>query len=135
MMNWRYLDPRGGEAEIVAAFASSGQLAAFVVTKRSGRTGQIVDLVCDPAHPPAATALLDAATVKLRGDGCAQVICWLPPAHPLERSLEAAGFLDTGQKRTVMFETTWMTPGSEAVAVVNDPGSRLHVMMGDFDFV
>lgn len=135
LMNWRYLDPRGGAATVIAAYGSNGLLVAYLVFKQAGRTGQIVDVVSDPAHALGVIALVRLAAARLRELGCSHVICWLPPDHPAERALEAARFVDTAQERPVLFETTWMPPAPEAIAIVENPASRLHVMLGDFDFV
>lgn len=133
-LNWRYLDPRGGTAEVVGARTPTGALVGYVVLKRSAGIGQVVDLVFDPDAPDATTDLLAEAARRLRATHSDTVVCWLPIGHPAETSLAAAGF-DRGPDRVLQLQIEWLRIRTDLRALAVNVDTRLHVTMGDFDFV
>lgn len=134
LMNWRFRDPRGGRATALG-LEDGDRLLGYVVFKQHAAEGRIVDLVVRPEHPAVATALLEAASTRLRAEGARAVICWLPAGHPSEPALGAAGFLDTTRPQALMLDLTWMGAAEDAVRLVRDASCRPHITMGDFDFV
>ncbi|MDA0351905.1 MAG: GNAT family N-acetyltransferase [Chloroflexi bacterium] len=134
LMNWRYFDPRAGRASALAAFEGN-TLVGYTVYKRRASEGAILELVAHPRHRGAAGVLLRAACDRLRAAGASRVRCWLPPGHPSEAALPAVGFRDAGHPQQLIIDYGWMLGATEAVAVVRDPSSKLHITMGDLDFV
>lgn len=132
-LNWRY-DRRAGPTSILAAVAGA-DLAGYAVVKYSGGAATLVDLLVDPAHPDAAAPLLRRASAEARARGCRRVTAWLAPRHPLEAALAAAGYVDVRQPVAIEFDTP---PGSAARTDLDrfrDEALRMHITMGDFDFV
>jgi len=134
LLNWRYFDQRGGAADVIAAFEGD-RVVGYVALKSEGDIGRITELVVEPGAHAAATALLEDASTRLRAAGCREAIAWLPPDHPEEIALRASSFIDDGNLRDVDLDYTWMSSAPAAVAIIRDPRARLHITMGDFDFV
>lgn len=132
-LNWRY-DRRAGPTSIVAAVAGT-ELAGYAVVKYSDGAASLVDLLVDPAHPAAAEPLLRRASTDARARGCRRVTAWLAPGHPLEAALSAVGYIDVQQPVAIEFDTP---PGSAARTDLDrfrNEALRMHITMGDFDFV
>lgn len=132
-LNWRYIDGRAGDATVLAAIDGS-RVLGFAVFKISGRAANVLDLVVDPGHRTVGHALLTAGTERMRALGALSVTCWLPPGHADEAALRAASFLPVGTT-TLDFRRRDQAGPPVAVAVIEDPASRMHVTLGDFDFV
>lgn len=135
LMNWRYLDPRSGRARAMAVFDPAGQMVGYGVAKPDRRDAQLAELVVDPRHAAAGVQLLEAIAADARATGARTLTCWLPPRHPAERALRAAAFLDTGRVRDLTIDMTWMAGAPAAIDCIRDPHARLHITIGDFDFV
>ena len=130
-LNWRYRDPRAGDSTVLGTF-DGDRLTGYAVFKRAGDWANVLDLVTDPDYPDVGAALLNAGWEAMREAGSRGLSCWLAPKHRDEAALHAAGFFDDGRGTTVSM--TW-TSNSDAFAVVQQDGARLHISLGDFDFV
>jgi hypothetical protein len=131
-MNWRYIDRRSGDAKVLGALEDE-RLLGFAVVKRDADTGNILDLVVDPDRPEIARRLLVAGSERLRRQGANRAVCWLTERHLLEPELAAAGFTRTGVM-TLDMQRRDRSPAA-AMAVIEAPETRMHITMGDFDFV
>lgn len=133
-MNWRYLEPGAGVATVLAATARGerNHLLGTVVVKRAGDRGHVLDLVVDPAHPEVAAHLLEAGWSVLRAQGARVVSCWLPVGHQYESALHAARFLKSGRGAHVSLKRRREVDGFARLA---EPDARIHITLGDFDFV
>ncbi len=132
-LNWRY-DRRAGPSSRLAAVLGR-DLVGYAVVKYSRGTASLLDVLVDPAHPDAAAPLLRQASEDARALGCRRVTAWLPSVHPLGAALSAAGYVEVNQAVPIEFDTP---PGSTAQTDLDrfrDEGLRMHITMGDFDFV
>lgn len=132
-LNWRYRDPAGGPT-IALGVVERDRLLGYAVFKRDGTWCNVIDLLTRPEQPAVARRLLAAGAARLRADGCRGMTCWLPPGHRDEHALQEAGFADSGAQR-ITFGLREHLPHPETLPVIEDPASRAHVTMGDFDFV
>lgn len=132
-LNWRYRDPAGGETLVLSAVDRSEEhVLGFVVLKRTRDWANVVDLLIHPDHPEVASELLLAGLERLRAAGCRGVNCWLPPGHPNEAALRATRFLEMGRGTAVSF---WAIGDESSLEALKAPSPRLHITVGDFDFV
>ncbi len=133
-LNWRYADPRAGRANILGA-VEAGELLGYAVVRPAERSLNLADLLVHPGHPDAGIALLRSASELGRVEGATSIIAWLPPAHPYEELLSAAGFVPS---RTALANEYFQPRGHDQAAPLleafADPSLREHVTMGDFDF-
>ncbi|MDA0351908.1 MAG: hypothetical protein O3A10_06820 [Chloroflexi bacterium] len=130
-LNWRYIDPRSGGADVLGAFEGE-RLVGFAVFKRDGATGNVLDVVVAPARTAVGRQLLVAGSERLRRQGAEQVVCWLTEGHLLEAELAASGFARVGVMTLDLQHRDRVPAG--AVATLEASGTRMHVTMGDFDF-
>jgi len=131
-MNWRYIDRRSGDAVVLGA-VEDGRLLGFGVFKRDGAVGNVLDLMVDPGQPEVARQLVVAGSERLRRLGAKRAVCWLTEGHPLEPELARSGFAPVGTA-TLDLQRRDRSPAA-AMAVIEAPETRMHVTMGDFDFV
>jgi hypothetical protein len=129
-MNWRY-ERAGGEAA-VRALVKHDQILGYAISKRSDGWASVVDLVVDPGDDDTAAALLEDACELARAAGCDGVSCWLPAGHPQLRAARMAGFGDIGRPGVVQF---WAHSAPELLDSLRPASLRMHMTLGDFDFV
>ena len=131
-LNWRYTDPRAGLISCYVA-TEGDQLLGYAAFRRNHDRGSVLDLVTRPGTHGASATLLRRGTADLAAAGCRVVQCLLPPAHREETSLRAAGFRPAGVARALDFQRARHAAVPEVMDVAEDPASKLHVMLGDFD--
>lgn len=99
-LRWRLRRP--GEQYRTLGLYEQGTLRAFVVTgvvsTPTFRTGKLMDLVFDPAHPKAGAAVLREALRRLAADACEGVIAWCFEHSPNHAVLRRAGFVNVPAK-------------------------------------
>lgn len=132
-LNWRFCDPRGGRFEV--RLAEEGDLlVGYSVLKVEDGRGFIADLLALPDRLDVVGTLVDDAVSHFKGVDAAGVFCWLPKHHPYQRPLHRAGFLNTRRRLPYQYtEGHLVEPGS--LAFLQDPGARVHAMMGDRDVI
>ena len=139
-MNWRYADPRAGDF-IIRTARRNGRLVGWMVHKQEDREGSrflnIVDALADPGSPEAISVLLMDAISLAEETGIETILCCLPDGHPYARSLADVGFLSqvrfTGERPMSMIyqERTLSETGMGGLP----DGARVHIMLGDTDWV
>ena len=131
-LNWRLCDERAGRFIVRAVFDGGGMLG-YCVLKPSTGAATVADLLAVPGREDVARALVADAVDLARAEGADGVSVQLSEQHPYRRAFAAEGFLDTRQR----FEWTVnpLTIPTETLAFVRDPSARVHLMLGDSDFV
>lgn len=130
-LNWRYLDPAGGGSHVLTAL-DGGRATGYAVFKRSDDWANVLDLVTHPDDLSVGASLLESGWEAMRDDGCKGLSCWLPVGHPYEGTLRAAGF-DLAGRRAAVSVTSRDEPAK--LVPLRQGGARLHITLGDFDFV
>jgi hypothetical protein len=137
-LNWRYADPRAGRIVTLGAFDGS-QLVGYLAVRNHGRDARIrvasvLDVLSHPERPEAVTALVVEAGRRMSADGSSRLAVWCAPAHPYGTAFEAAGITHSGALVTVNFRTNQLGESPDALAILEDPASTMHVTLGDFDW-
>lgn len=130
-LNWRYADRRGGEFAIRLA-ESSGRLLGYSVLRKQRNTGYIADLLALPGRADVVESLLDDALTWFRSAGATSGRCWAPHGHPYGAALQRAGFLHRRRPRHITYR---MSAHAEEARVLQEPGSVVHLMIGDSDLI
>ena len=76
--------------------------------------------------------LADDAVRQARERGCRGIRCALVRHHPYRAALERAGFIDDGQGSRLQYKP-YRDAG--ALTFLNEPHARVHITLGDFDYV
>jgi len=134
-LNWRYCDPRGGTAVVLAAFEGD-QMVAFTVFKAAGDWSNVLDFAVLPDHPRAAALtreLLDAGCRRMEEAGARGARLALGMRHPAGRVVEAAGFLPAGS--SIEFSSGPQRRGSRAPLLdrLYAGEARSNLLLGDAD--
>lgn len=133
-LNWRFARPASGNPQLFALIEGDRMLA-YAVVKRAGAEGELQDYLSVPDRPEALALIIEAAARWLRDSGASGVTCWLPDGHSVEPMIRRAGFAPVGkQSMTVGTRTRGETP-PEALAILTDESTSIHVTMSDFDWV
>lgn len=131
-LNWRYVDRRAGDFTIKIA-KRDGKLLGFVVSKTSGETGYVADLLCLPGCEDVAACLAQDALADFRSRRVDSVEWWSTPSHPYRRALTALGFRE--KKRTLRFYFQPISLTDDECAPFSDPRSVMHLVAGDTDLI
>jgi hypothetical protein len=131
-LEWRYIDRRGGASTILAA-EDRGELVGWAVLKMQGARAYLADLLVVPGVEAAACALAVEARARAERAGAVQLSCWLPRRHPYRAALRRAGLLGWG--RPVPLAYRFESEGGVDDGRLRRPDQRLHLTLGDFDFV
>jgi hypothetical protein len=134
-LNWRYADPRSGNSLILGALRDQA-LVGYVVFRLSGDIAVLADILTHPAHD-VGPMLVATGVARMRALGSQQITAWLAPEHPDEPALKSAGFLNINRPVTVQLDEPPGRTGMTGIDIerFDDPGLRMHVTAGDFDFV
>ena len=132
-MDWRFLDPRGGNFTVRLA-ETDGQVLGHSVLKATGARGYIVDLLALPGREDVVRALLDDALRQLRARDVAAVHAWMVKNHPYMRELRRLGFVNSRHETGLTLRPQLM-PQSEIEFLWNDPHARVHFTHADSDLV
>lgn len=132
-LNWRHLDPRGGET-VTLTLRDADRCLGYVVFKPAGRAVNVVDLLAVPSGTGVVAALLSAGVDRFGAEGCSAFTSWLPRGHAYQAGFRRAGFIESGVQ-PFRFATQLLDRGpAEARRLLIDPASRFHVTMSDFDY-
>lgn len=104
-LNWRYVT-NPDSYDVSAAYRGEdleGILVTKYTTRRALMVGEIVDFVAPPAAFDVRRALLRAALVRFRRDGCALAQAWAIENSPLETDLRSVGVGHRRQKLAILF--------------------------------
>ncbi len=137
-LNWRYADPRSGRSQIFGVFEDdpdSARLAGYSVLRLSDDYASLADLLVEPGRENVAAALVRASVAHARELGCRRVVAWLPTLHPLAATLATEGFVDGGVGALMSFHQLRGSTAPVDLEWFRDPARRLHVTLGDHDFV
>jgi len=134
-LNWRYMEPPGGNYEAYA-LERQGEILGFSVlrlTTTGGRVrGRILELVAIEDDKAIAAPLLAHALGRFYEQRAAAVASWIFSEDPLWRVMRRSGFLSRRQKGRMLLVIP--TPDSQLVAddFIADP-SNWRISMGDSD--
>jgi len=131
-MNWRYCDPGAGRFTVRAA-EDQGKLLGFLVFKITEGEGCIAELLALPGRTDVVRFLIEDALWLLREAGVEQVTCWMISRHPYNGILRRYGFIDS--KRDPGFSCRTIDPDSTVVEFLDDPSARIHLTLGDSDWI
>jgi hypothetical protein len=129
-LQWRYCDARGGRFVVLAA-ELGGEVAGYLALKIADGLAYVLDLVAAPATE-AADALLAAAIDSSRRAGMDAIVCRLPTRHPTSELLSRHGFVDT--RSAMGYAVSSGRLPLSALRFLEEPGARLHLMLGDVDW-
>jgi len=130
-LNWRYHAHGAGLAYVLGAFEGDA-LVGYAAFKRTPDWSNVLDLVTHPQHQTAGVQLLEAGWSAMRESGARGISCWFAPGHRDEATLQAAGFLDDGEGTQMTFRRR---RDFDPFQILRRSGAKLHVTLGDFDFV
>ena len=131
-LNWRYCDPRAGGFTVRAA-TMDGRLDGYLVLKfRDGRA-HVVDVLARSGRLDVVERLIWDAVRVARQRSADAVACQLPVGHPYWKTVQRAGFFDTGGRWDFGGFALAMDPAP--LDIIEQPGTRIHVTRGDTDLV
>lgn len=131
-LNWRFCDQRGGNGFVLQTEENT-DVTGFIVARTSRGKGHIAYLLALPGRGDVIQPLIAACMTRLRDAGVAEAICTLPEHHPYRETLLALGF--THKRRRIPVTTRLRRTGDPERPFRHDPYARIHLMLGDFDFI
>jgi hypothetical protein len=131
-LEWRYCDRRAGPF-VVRTVDEDGAMLGYAVHRLGRPRGMLVDLLALPGREDVAEALARDAVTQLVESGCAEVICWLPHAHPYRAVLQRVGFLTLPRSKDIRWRPERLAPAE--LEFLDSPDARVHFMMGSTDLV
>lgn len=137
-LNWRYCDRGAGATLVLAAIEgdqADGRLLGYAVFKRADDRANMLDLVMEPGSVAVARALLSAGAARMRAAGAQALMGWFPEGHPAEPVLQAAGYVEAGWSSLAGFGPQKRGASGPAVEQLYAGTARIHVTLGDQDFV
>jgi hypothetical protein len=131
-LNWRYADPRAGG--FVIRIAEQGDtLLGYAVTRTSTQQSDLADLLVVPGRPDVAYALIQDSVQQARDAGSFAMRGFMMRSHPHYDLLRRAGFVPV--RSIVIPGYRARTMDKSELAFLDDPGARVHVMLGDSDHI
>ena len=128
-LNWRYGDPRAGQYEIRIA-ERNDRVGAYSVTRKSRRTGYIMDVLALPSDAVLARLMIEDAVQRLTAQAVDVIECWLPERHPYVESLRQLCFTCSD---TAGFQYRSIPENRDELRFLEDPQARVHLTRGDSD--
>ena len=132
LLRWRYGDARAGRF-VVKVAERDGRALGYVVLRVSHGRGYLADLLTVPDRPDVVRSLVGDALRTFREANVASVECLLPANHPYVDVLGALGF--RARRRRPHFSFIPMSLAEEQLALLGDPNTTTHLVLGDFDLV
>jgi len=127
-LNWRYMDERGGQHTVFAAYQDDEVLGYIALLDNEGR-GQILDLFTLPNRNDVALKLIQRG-VDFFGDAGSYVVeCRMAAGNRYESCLIRMGFLDTRRPSNFHYQNERLT--TREVETLEGKDSILHLMGGD----
>ena len=139
-LDWRFLDPRGGAFEVLAAERGDELMGYVALGLRDGRM-KIADLLTRPGHVDVARQLLDRSTERARSLGASALEYFNMEHHPYSGAVSEAGFVRLAQRSRNAAWRTALRIDSDTVRedwvreVTADPGSKIHLTLSDSELV
>lgn len=133
LLNWRYCDERGGRYLPLVAFEGEA-IAGYAVLKLTPDRAFLADLLALPGREDVVIVLLQKIVEVARREGAMAVAAWLPAVHPYTDVYKRMGFFDS-RYETGATVNDWGKAGSGALDFLRDPEARVHLAMGDSDWV
>lgn len=131
-LNWRYLDPRGGES-LVRAVLEGDEVAGYSVLRSQSDRVVIADMLAAPGRLDVVGALVGDAARIAEEEGAPTLSCALPAHHPYREALLEAAFHDVGDDARLQYRPHG--DRSEQLAFLgDDPEAAIHLTFGDFDY-
>jgi hypothetical protein len=131
-MNWRYCEPAAGQFTVRVA-EEEGKILGYLVSKISEGNGYIADLLALPGRLDVVRSLIEDALRLLREARAEQVRCWMIGRHPYSGLLRRHGFLD--RRRDIWCVHKAFEEGSTLLDFLGEPTARVHLMLGDSDWI
>lgn len=132
-LNWRYMDPRGGEF-VVKQAEERGKILGYIVIRvnrylKDYSIGYIVDLLTLPSRLDAADMLLKDALNVFEESKVNIITGLFVQHHPINKVLSMNGFLNSIEKINIFL-------GAEELNELNNSApNRIHFTLGDFDHI
>ena len=134
-LNWRYCDIRGGDYKVFLAKMDE-KIVGYLVSrvKTTDKTeGVIVDFLVDPDFKEAAYMLCATGMSYFFEHGVSSVLSWIIQGHWLGHVLDSFGFLNTRREVGVFLGRQDL--GEDKVTLFTAPSDRLHIHIGDHDWI
>jgi len=131
-MNWRYCDPAAGRFT-VRAVEERGRLLGILVFKITDGEGCIAELLALPGRTDVVRSLIEDALRLLGEAGVERVTCWMISRHPYNGILRRYGFINS--TRDPGFSCRTNDPDSTVLEFLDDPNARIHLTLGDSDWI
>lgn len=132
-LNWRYCDPRGGTFTPVLAELDD-KILGYVVLKMARGNGFIADLLALPSRRDVAADLVRHAIAMAKRHPAMSLTCWMPLHHPYTGLLRLHGFFDSGRNTGASF-ASGKAMRRENLSFLNEPSARVHITLGDSDWI
>lgn len=132
-LNWRYADPRAGQFSIRLA-ESEGEVLGYLVMRAGHATADIADLLVLPDRIDVAHALIQDVVDLSRGTGASAIRSWMIGGHPYAPLLSDLGFVRVRTSTKPVFHANPRTDAAE-LEFLTEPGTRVHLMLGDSDHI
>jgi hypothetical protein len=131
-LNWRFTPAQNGRTTILG-LVNGERVLAYVALRLAADRGDLMDWLWVPEAEPDLPALLATSLHRLRALGARRVDCWLPDGHRAEPALHAAGFARVGTQHILFGGRNHGESPPEVLDVCEDPTSKIHLTMSDFD--
>ena len=131
-LNWRYCEPATGRFTVRVA-EQDGKILGYLVFKISEGNGYIADLLALPGRLDVVRSLIEDALGLLREARTELVSCWMIGRHPYNGLLRRYGFVNTRGDVRYVYKAVTLDP--DAVAFLEEPTARIHLMHGDSDWI
>jgi GNAT superfamily N-acetyltransferase len=131
-LNWRYCDPRGGRFTVRVA-EQNNRVLGYIVWKKSGAYGHIVDFLALPGRADVARSLLEDALRILEKTGIKCARCWMVAYHPYFELLRRCGFIVSKKKPDAGYRPLRLDESE--LQFLAQRNAKIHVMLGDSDYV
>lgn len=131
-LNWRYCEPAAGKFTVRIA-EQEGRILGYLVFKISQGNGYIADLLALPGRLDVVRSLIEDALRMLREASAERVSCWMIGRHPYNGLLRRYGFVDT--RRDIWCVHKAFDEESALLDFLGEPTARVHLMLGDSDWI
>ncbi len=136
-LNWRYMDPRGGDYLVKIAEADE-KILGYMVLRINKRqmdypVGYLVDLLTLPGKLDVANALVEDALNFFDANNINMIMCLIMKNHPYKAILKRHGFI-VRREAIPLFYREYEEIGELRKLKTSSPG-RIHFTYGDLDVI
>jgi len=131
-LNWRYVDGRGGPFTVRVA-EEGGQILGYAVIRASDTVADIADLLALPGRLDVVHSLVDDAVQIARAAKAPALKTWMVQSHPYHELLRRHLFLPVRNIVSPGYTVNKIAPSE--IEFLDEPGARIHLMIGDSDHI